>query len=422
MITFEELGMSNHLLSAIKHLGFETPTQIQEEAIPLILNGIDVIGESATGSGKTLAFGCGVVEHISPGNGLQGIILTPTRELAQQVKKSIQDLAQDKKLHVTEVYGGVAMGPQIKALKTAEVVIATPGRFLDHMRQGNINTENVHLFVLDEADRMLDMGFIDDVEKIIKACPEDKQNLFFSATVSGKINDLAQHYMYKPVKVSAVKQVDPSLLKQVYYDVDRNMKLSLLVHLLKEDKTEGLSIVFCNTRHTTDFVFKTLKEQGINATAIHGGLSQNKREKTLDIFKEKAAVLVCTDVAARGLHIDNVTHVYNYEVPKDKRDYVHRIGRTARAGEEGLVVNLIADADHMNFNAVMRQYRNFNIPRQETPHLKHIHATRPPRDFSRGGPRRGGPRGHRGGPRGGPRNGSRGRRGPPRQGRRPRSF
>jgi ATP-dependent RNA helicase DeaD len=219
---------------------------------------------------------------------------------------------------------------------------------------------------------MLDMGFIDDVEKIIKVCPKKRQTLFFSATISQRIKELAKRYMAKPINVTARRMVDPAKLKQVYYNILRNKKLSLLAHLLQHENS-GLVMVFCNSRKTTDFVVKNLRANKISAIAIHGGLSQNKRSKTIDMFNNaKISVLVCTDVAARGLHIDNVSHVYNYEIPKDPKDYVHRIGRTARAGEEGMVVNLLSDYDHDHFSRVLNEYRSFSVKNVKTPAMQRI--------------------------------------------------
>src|SRR3989338_6026049 len=276
MNVFENFKLSSELLTAIKRLGLTKPTEIQVKSIPPIMEGKDVIGESATGSGKTLAFGCGIIDHVVPRKGLQALILTPTRELAEQVKESLRKFQHNKPLRIIPVYGGVSMGRQVEELSQAEVVVGTPGRLLDHLRQRTINTSKIKLLVLDEADRMLDMGFIDDVEQIIRACPAKRQTLFFSATISQEIKDLSSKYRNNPVKVFAENMVDPSKLKQVYYDVPKNMKLSLLVHLLQQEK-EGLVMVFCNSRKTTDFVVKSLKSNRIDAIAIHGGLSQNKR-------------------------------------------------------------------------------------------------------------------------------------------------
>ncbi len=367
---FEKLGLSNQLLTAIKKLGITDPTQIQEKSIPHIVAGKDVVGESATGSGKTIAFGCGIVEQVKPRQGLQALILTPTRELAEQVTGALSKLS--KFLRMISVYGGVSINPQIHQLRKADVVVATPGRLLDHLERRTINLSKIKLLVLDEADRMLDMGFIEDVEKIMKTCPANRQTLFFSATISARIKDLANRFMKKPINVSATKMVDPAKLKQVYYNISKNSKLSLLAHLLQHENS-GLVMIFCNTRRTTEFVVKNLRANRIKAIAIHGGLSQNKRTKNIDSFnKAKEGVLVCTDVAARGLDINNVSHIYNYEIPKDPNDYVHRIGRTARAGESGKVINVLCEYDHGNFSRILDEYRSFTIENVKKPHLERI--------------------------------------------------
>lgn len=390
---FEETGLSQQAVTAIKKLGFETATKIQEKSIPHIVDGIDVIGESATGSGKTLAFACGVLESVKPNQGLQSLILTPTRELAEQVKDEVKKICNQIPLKIMPVYGGVAIGPQIQQLKSANVVIGTPGRILDHLQRRTINLSKVKLFILDEVDRMFDMGFIEDVERIISQIPQHRQTLFFSATISEKIRRLANSFMINPVVVSAGNRVDPSKLKQVYYNVDKNAKLSLLVHKLEKDKS-GLVMVFCNTRRTVDFVVKNLKSNDVKAMGIHGGFSQNKRTKSLDDFNSgKVDVLVCTDVAARGLHIDNVSHVYNYEIPKDPTDYVHRIGRTARAGEDGEVINVLSEYDYDNFSRVLNEHRDFKIEKLEVPELKRVFPVKVEHDRNSGrsgGFRRGG--------------------------------
>ena len=376
MNAFKDLGLDEQLLNAIRRLGYDSPTQIQARSIPHVLQGEDVIAESATGSGKTLAFGCAMLQNVSPDGNLQGLALVPTRELAEQVKDSLRQLSYQKPLNIIAVYGGVALGPQISAAPKADVIVATPGRLLDLMSHRAVDCSTVRILVLDEADRMFDMGFIDDVKKIIGQCTERKQTLLFSATIGSYVAEIAGRYMKNPVSVSAVKQVDPAKLRQVYYDVPGNMKISLLVHLLENERS-GLVMVFCNTRRTTDFVAKNLKVNKISAIPIHGGLSQNKRTNTIRTFSGgKVSVLVCTDVAARGLHIDNVSHIYNYEIPKDSKDYVHRIGRTARAGEEGIAVNLLADYDHDNFSRVMRDHHSFRIEKVDAPYVKKLHAVR----------------------------------------------
>lgn len=373
MKLFDNLGLGQDLNSTIRNMGFTRPTQIQAESIPHIMSGKDVIGESATGSGKTLAFGCGIVENVVPNAGLQALVIAPTRELAEQVREALQEFSRKKGLRVISVYGGVSIDPQMNDLRRgSEVVVATPGRLLDHLQRGTVDLSKIKVLVLDEADRMLDMGFIDDIKQIISACPKKRQTLFFSATISSNIKHLTDRYMNKPVRVSAVKHVDPSKMKQVYYNIAKNVKLSLLVHLLHKERA-GLAMIFCNSRKTTDFVVKNLRANKINAIAIHGGFSQNKRTKTIQMFNDaKVDALVCTDVAARGLHIENVSHIYNYEIPKDAKDYIHRIGRTARAGEKGKVVNFLCEHDYDNFSRILTEYREFRIDRIEKPVLKQV--------------------------------------------------
>ncbi len=384
MNQFEDFELCGELTTAIGRLGFTEPTQIQEEAIPPIMQGRDVIGESATGSGKTLAFGCGIIEQVVPNQGLQALILTPTRELAEQVRGAIEEFSYQKPLKIISVYGGVSIDPQINDLRSADVVVATPGRLLDHLQRGTIDMSRIKLLVLDEADRMLDMGFIEDVEHIIQSCPNKRQTLFFSATIPSYIRQLADRYMTEPIEVSAEKMVDPEKLKQVYYDVERNIKLSLLAHLLRNEK-KGLVMVFCNTRRTTDFVVNNLRANHIRATVIHGGMTQNKRALNIKLFNDgRAGVLVCTDVAARGLHIDNVSHIYNYDIPKEPNDYVHRIGRTARAGEEGTVVNLLCNYDYESFSRIVNEYSTFYIEKMERPYVERIVAIRDSPRFRQG--------------------------------------
>lgn len=375
MSNFKELGINDKILSCID---FDKPTEVQEKTIPPILEGKDVVAGSATGSGKTLAFAAGIIERCEPGQHVQALVLTPTRELAEQVKDSIKKFSKGKKLKVTAIYGGVSINPQIENLKKADVVIATPGRMLDHMERRTVDLSNIKVLVLDEADRMLDMGFLPDVKRILKVCPRERQTLFFSATISPETEHLTEKYMKNPVNISATPQVDPKKLRQVYYDVPDNIKFSLLVHLL-ENEDSKLVMVFCNSRRTTDFVADNLKLNGIHATAIHGGFTQDKRGKTLDNFNndKKTDVLVCTDVASRGLDITGVSHVYNYDLPKDHKQYVHRIGRTARAGKEGIAVNLLSPRDHDNFTRILR-FNDVEVENRETPYVKSAKVKKSP--------------------------------------------
>jgi ATP-dependent RNA helicase DeaD len=371
MKSFEELGISTAILQAIGDLGFSEPTEIQRESIPLILAGQDVFGGSATGSGKTLAFGCGIIQNAVKGGGVQALILTPTRELCEQVAKAMQSFAKYNHLNVTAIYGGVGINPQMHELEHSEVVVGTPGRILDHLQRRTANFSKVKTLVLDEADRMLDMGFLPDVEKIIRQCPRERQTLLFSATISDDVYGLAQRHMNDPAKISVGREVDPKKLLQVYYDVPDKLKYSLLVHLLKKEES-GLVMIFCNSRKNVDFVAKNLKLEGIPALAIHGGYSQARRNKIMEQFHDKKAnVLVCTDVAARGLHIEDVSHVYNYDIPKDHKEYVHRIGRTARAGSAGKAINILASRDHDNFSRILRAL-DVTITKEQMPAVQRV--------------------------------------------------
>lgn len=408
MNSFKQLGISDSIIQAVEKKGFVEPTTIQQKAIPLIIAGNDVIGKSETGSGKTFAFSASLIDTLKPQDGLGALILTPTRELAEQACNTIKDFSTFKSLKVAAIYGGVSYTPQERSLKSANIIVATPGRFYDFMERNAVNLSKIKVLVLDEADRMLDMGFIDTVKKIIKQCPTKRQTLLFSATISADIRNLSKNYMNNPVMVSAGSHVDPAKLKQVYYDVGDKEKLSLLVTLLKEDHS-GLVIVFCNTRRGADFVAKNLHGNKIKAIAIHGGLSQNKRQKSLDDFQSgKTDVLVCTDVAARGLDIKGVSHVYNFDIPANSKEYVHRIGRTARAGEDGRVINIVSPMNHENFSHVISSYRMLNIEKQNTPQMERIVISKAQSQGGRGGSRGGYNRGGsgRGGSRGGnsPRN------------------
>lgn len=414
-MNFKELGIKGTVLTSLEKHGFDTPTPVQEMSIPPTLQGRDVIAQSATGSGKTLAFGAGIIQNIKKGNGIKALVVTPTRELANQVMEALIDFSM-KKLKVTSVYGGVSINPQIDALRRTDIVVGTPGRLLDHLQRGTMDLSKVEFLVLDEADRMLDMGFIDDVKKIMKQCPKERQTFLFSATMPPEIRRLAKQFTKEPEYVTAEQYVLPENLPQIYYDVQNHRKLSLLVHLIKEEEN-SLVMVFCNSKVTTEMVARALRKEKVDAIEIHGGLTQQKRDTVIKKFNtNKAYVLVCTDVAARGLDIPDVSHIYNYDIPGDSKQYVHRIGRTARAGKSGKVINLLSPRDHDNFGRVLKD-NDFEIERVDTPQFPIIQVKKPEmgRDSGRsggyGGGSRGGPRGGaRGGSRGGPgsRGGSRG--------------
>ena len=371
MEKFKQLNLSEELLDAIRREGFDTPSEIQEKTIPLVLQGKDVIGSSATGSGKTLAFGAGIIDRVTAGAGIQALILTPTRELAEQVGQTISKFANKKRLRVCQVYGGVSMDPQIRAMRQADIVVGTPGRLLDHLKRRTLNLSRIKFLVLDEADRMLDIGFVRDVENIIKSCPTNKQTMLFTATLSQDIAYMAKKYMKNPVHIEAGDKVDPSKLYQIYYDVTYETKLSLLVHLLKQEKN-GVVMVFCNTRRNTDKLTRNLGLAGLHAESLHGGHSQNRRSSVLQSFHtRKTLILVCTDVAARGLDIKDVSHIYNYDIPKTGEEYIHRIGRTARAGKNGIAISFVSTGDHSEFRQIVRRVDS-NIEKQPLPEFEKL--------------------------------------------------
>ena len=407
---FEALGLSHDVLKSIRDLGFSEPSEVQERAIPLILAGKNVVAGSKTGSGKTLAFGAGMIERAVKGKGIQSLVLTPTRELAEQVKDAINDYSKYKGLRACSIYGGVSMNPQIHNLKRSEIVVATPGRLLDHIRSRTINLSHVRIVALDEADIMFDMGFIDDVSTILEQCKNREQTLLFSATVTEAVHKIVTRYIPTYSSVEVESYVDSSKLTQVYYDTEDRNKFSLLVHLLREEKG-SLVMIFCNTRRNVDFVANNLKDLGFKSAAIHGGLTQKKRQFMLDKFadeKTRVNVLVCTDVAGRGIHVDEVSHVFNYDTPKDSKQYVHRVGRTARAGQEGKAINILTSRDHENFQKVLRD-NDVEIEHRDTPRTERVVISWKgdnDRGFGGRNSRNGGGRGRSGGP-GGSRGGGR---------------
>ena len=401
METFRKLGISEPILKILKQKGFEKPSEIQEKSIPPTLEGRDVIAGASTGSGKTLAFGARLLQHSKKDYGIQGLILTPTRELAEQISNALYEFAQYDERDVVAIYGGVSMLPQTKGLQRAEIVVATPGRLLDHIERRSIDLRHVNMLVLDEADRMLDMGFIDDVTKIINHLPKERQTMLYSATISNDIARLAKRWLTNPVEISAEPLVDPSKLTQIFYDTPDGLKFSLLKHLLEHEEAK-LVMIFCNTRRNVDFVANNLSALGIQSLPIHGGFSQDKRNKVMEAFHgNKTQVMVCTDIAARGLDIKGVTHVYNYDLPIDSKEYIHRIGRTARAGKEGKVINILASRDYDNFNKIKRNDA-LTITEEPLPFVERVELKWMERGRSSGG-RFGGGRGGRGGDRGGSR-------------------
>ncbi|MFH0869681.1 MAG: DEAD/DEAH box helicase [archaeon] len=370
-MNFEEFKLKPEMMRAIHDSRFTEPTAIQEKCIPLILEGRDVVGQSMTGSGKTAAFAIPILEMIEKGKGVQALVLTPTRELCVQITGVVEQLGYHLKVRVASVFGGVSISPQMDAIRSAEIIIGTPGRVLDHLERGTLDLKHIRFLVLDEVDRMSDMGFIDDVERIIHHTPKHRQGLLFSATVTQEVQRLIRNHLTNPVTIQTQSYVETHLLNQMYYNVMKQDKFSLLVHLLKQHQ-EQFCIVFCATRSEVDRLTRNLKRQDLKAMAIHGGLTQNKRLKAIEMLKEqRLSILVATDVAARGLDIQNVNFIYNYDVPKSSQDYIHRIGRTARAGKSGLAVTLLSDKDFENFGRVL-QDRSLKIKCEDTPAFERV--------------------------------------------------
>lgn len=342
---FKDLNIIEPILDALNTEGYTVPTPIQQQSIPVALEGRDLLGSAQTGTGKTAAFAVPILQHLyaekqqgARNKGIRALILTPTRELAIQIDESIAAYGRNLGLKHLVIFGGVSQHPQTSSLRSGtDILIATPGRLLDLMQQGFVSLSQVGIFVLDEADRMLDMGFIHDVRKVIAKLPTKRQTLFFSATMPEEIASLADSILDQPVRVevSPVSSTAQTIVQSMYH-VSKNDKKSLLVHLL-EDRNIQRILVFARTKHGSDKIVKDLHKFGVNAEAIHGNKSQNARQRALSNFKSgQTRVLVATDIAARGIDVDNLTHVINYELPNVPETYVHRIGRTGRAGASGI--------------------------------------------------------------------------------------
>lgn len=348
LMKFEDLNLISQLHQAIADVGYESPTPIQQQAIPLIIAGNDLVGCAQTGTGKTAAFAIPIINNIHPIVGaakkvkyIRTLVVTPTRELAVQIAQNFDAYAKYTNIRTITIFGGVNQKPQVDQLKSGvDVLVATPGRLLDLYKQGFINLNNLHQLVLDEADQMLDMGFINDVKKIVKLTPENRQTLLFSATMPLPIRELADTFLTKPeyVSVAPISSTAEKVAQQVYL-VEKSDKTKLLYHLIRNEKLNNV-LVFTRTKHGADNVVKALKKHGVESGAIHGDKSQNARQRVLDAFKNKEIpVLVATDIAARGIDIDSLPYVINYDLPNIPETYVHRIGRTGRAGNSGLAIS-----------------------------------------------------------------------------------
>ncbi|MEM0231323.1 MAG: DEAD/DEAH box helicase [Candidatus Woesearchaeota archaeon] len=368
---FEELNLHPLILQQVKNAGYTEPTAIQQKCIPIIKEGIDLVAQSETGSGKTAAFAIPSLEKVKRGEGIQVLVLTPTRELCIQVSEVFRHFGMALGLRTASIYGGVSINPQAEELRRCEIVVGTPGRIIDHGDRKTLNFSRIKVLIVDEVDKMAEMGFMEQVERIISRVPKHRQTLLFSATLSEEVDKLAESYSRNPVKIITESYVSKDKLKQTYYQVSPREKFSLLIHLLKI-KNDGLSLIFCATRNEVDILSRNLRRQGVRAEAIHGGLSQAQRIRALTSLKEgRIQALIATDVAARGLDIPAVKHVYNYDVPKTSEEYVHRIGRTARAGKSGEAITLLSERDYENFNNVLSD-RELKIEEQHTPTVKRL--------------------------------------------------
>ncbi len=357
-MSFNELGLAADLLRAVEEQGYEQPTPIQRDAIPHILEGHDILAGAQTGTGKTAGFTLPMLQLLdcrpTGPRHVRALILTPTRELAAQVNESVRTYGKYRPVRAMEIYGGVSARPQItKIRRGVDVVIATPGRLLDHMQQGNIDLSHVEIFVLDEADRMLDMGFIRDIRKIISHLPEKRQNLLFSATFSREIRELANKLLDNPAEVQvAQRNTTADRVEQRVYPVDKTRKRELLSQMIGRGDWRQV-LVFTRTKHGANRLAKQLNQDGIEADSIHGNKSQGARRKALRDFKAgKVRALVATDIAARGLDIERLPHVVNFELPHVPEDYVHRIGRTARAGQDGTAISLVCIDEQKMLQAI----------------------------------------------------------------------
>lgn len=346
---FKDLGLSAELLRAVEKKGYLEATPIQQQAIPLILEGKDVLAGAQTGTGKTAGFTLPVLQRLQQSHSVgqkpypRVLVLTPTRELAAQVQESVQDYGAYLPFRSAAIFGGVSINPQKqKLIKGVDIVVATPGRLLDHVQQRSINLSKVEILVLDEADRMLDMGFIRDIRKILNVIPKQRQTLLFSATFSQEIRALTSEFLRTPSEIQVTPQNSTvELVTQVVYPVDKNRKRELLAHKISEENWQQV-LVFTRTKHSANKLAEQLGKDGITSTAIHGNKSQGARTSALANFKSGTVrVLVATDIAARGIDIDKLPHVVNFELPNVPEDYVHRIGRTARAGQKGHAVSLV---------------------------------------------------------------------------------
>jgi len=381
MTAFRELGLSPQIQQALDELGFEEPTPIQEEAIPELLGGHDVIGQAQTGTGKTAAFGLPLLQYLDPAlDEVQAIVLTPTRELCIQVTQALRAYAEHLEVEIVAVFGGAPIKSQQSQLRAgAHVVVATVGRMMDLMSRRSLVLTAARYVVLDEADEMLDLGFIEDVEKILRMCPSGRQTALFSATMPPPIKRLAEGHMYDPTTIRITpKKLTVDAIAQAFVEVPAKEKASRLVELLRVEEPEQ-AIIFCRTKIGASRLDKTLRDKGLDVKALHGDMSQGARDGVMIAFKDhRVRLLVATDIAARGLDIEHVTHVINYDVPASSEVYVHRIGRTGRVGRTGRAITFVTPAQRDEIGRIERDVKT-TIGEWETPEERLEHAPRPRR-------------------------------------------
>jgi len=382
MASFQDFGLREEIMKAIERMGFVEPTPVQVETIPLIMKGKDVIAQAQTGTGKTAAFGIPILEALTKGVKPFSLILVPTRELGAQVSDELKKLSHFMDdVRVLPVYGGRSIDDQMDALrKGVDIVVGTPGRIIDHLRRGTLSLSEIEMLVLDEADRMLDMGFIEDIEYILARTKTPRQTLLFSATIPPAVREIASRHMVDPVTVLiGEEQLVLPTTKQIYFNIERKNKIWALCRVL--DAYHPKAMVFVQTKAMVDIVTKRLVSYGYRAAALHGDLTQAKREKVLEDFREgKTAVLVATDVAARGLDIEGVTHVINYDIPEDPEIYVHRIGRTGRAGKEGIAITFITSKE-VHLLRKINEFGVTEITKEEVPESGQKDVVRRVMDF-----------------------------------------
>ncbi|MDK2948795.1 MAG: ATP-dependent helicase DeaD [Methanolobus sp.] len=372
---FKDLYLSKEIRKSIREMGFRKATEIQEKCIPVIMEGKDVIGHAQTGTGKTAAFGIPLMEMLEAAERkTQALVVCPTRELAIQVSEELGKLAKYiPEMQILAVYGGAAMESQANGLKNgAQIVVGTPGRIIDHLERGNFHTDDIGIVVLDEADEMLNMGFRDDIEKILNNTPADRQTLLFSATMPGPILKLTDMYQKDPVHIKVVqKKMTVPQVKQYYFEVKDNAKQESLRRLIEAENIKS-ALVFCNTKKEVDKLVIKLRPRGYPVDALHGDVKQNKREQRMNKFRdEDIGILIATDVAARGIDVDNIEVVFNYDLPHDPEIYVHRIGRTARAGRPGLAYSFVTAKEKAKLESI-KETTNSDIEKRELPSNRDI--------------------------------------------------